>query len=187
MRTARFRPLRHTSPCPGDRQGTDPEPPAAHPTHGAPVPSVPLPASGGSVATALSSRHRAAARESGGARGALLPTGGLMPAWGAAFQQESLWGEERSRGGSPAAVTGGCHGGPAPPAGLSRVERPKCAALSRGGRAEHARVIVCVAVPPRSAPLRSEPSHPGCGAAPSAPAQRRPRPRSPAPPSLISP
>lgn len=88
---------------PGAQRGRDPETPAAHPQHEAPVPSVPRPASGaaasgGSAATALSSRHRAAARESGGARGALLPTGGLMPAWGAAFQQESLWGEGRSRG-----------------------------------------------------------------------------------------
>lgn len=102
-----------------------------------------------------------------------------MPAWGAAFQQESLWGEERSGGGSPAAVTAGCHGGPAPPAGLSRVERPKCAALSRAprgtGRA-HPVTAVGLAVSPRPAP-RSEPAHPSCGAAPSA-GQRRRAPRS---------
>lgn len=170
-----FRALHRVFPFPGDppaaRSPPDPpEPP------GAPVPSVALPASGAAAAPApLSSRLRAAPRESGGARGALLPPGGLMPAWGAAFQRESLRREERGGGGSPAAVTAGCRGGPAPPAGLSRVERPKCAALSRGGRAEHTRVIVRSAVPPRPAP---RPLTRAVG--PSVPGQRR-RPRALAP------
>lgn len=173
----------HPFPLPGARRGRDPAPPAA------PVPSVPCPASGaaasgGSAATALSSRHRAAARESGGARGALLPTGGLMPAWGAASQQESLWREERSGGGSPAAVTAGCHGGPAPLAGCSRVERQKCAALSRTPRGTgrtHPGYCLLGRVPPAPRPLPEAAGprpQPGSAGGPRALWPRRPRQRS---------
>lgn len=183
-------PLLYGSHLPSTQQGRE-EPPrtptaptAAAPRHKATVPSqarrpallraaVPRRQS----ATAPSCRHRSPARESGGARGALLLTGwgGLMPERGTAFQRELLGEEERRDGKAPPRSRPGVTEIPPLPrafhawsAGTPPGATPH--PLAPWAEKQNKRRFTVVWGSPRAAqsiiqppaPRRRSPAHPGC-------------------------